>query len=192
MYSSEIPWKIRFGVELNLTYLQTWITTGCPAKLFSLFYKQFLGLWWTKDFNLGHFLTALSVGCSKSSKILKIEQHLNKLWTKYWQRIKTKSNKIQVQLKYFFCSLIFTIFMIPNWYNNLYFTDSIIFNIVMISVIDTVSSLCPAIKWNCFTDTGTFKNARNVALPSGTQRKGGVLIPHSQVGPAVWWEINTV
>ena len=69
--------------------------TGCPTKLF---YNQFLGLWCTKNFYHGHFSTALSVGCSKLSNILKIEQYLTKLWRKCWQRNKTKSNKIQQNL----------------------------------------------------------------------------------------------
>ena len=53
--------------------------TGCPTKPF---YNQFLGLWCTKNFYHGHFSTALSVGCSKLPKILKIEKYLTKLWRK--------------------------------------------------------------------------------------------------------------
>ena len=69
------PQKLRDLVQLSIYNDYT----GCSTKLFTLFFEQFLGLLYNKDHYLGHFSTALSIGCSKLSKILKTEQYLTKL-----------------------------------------------------------------------------------------------------------------
>ena len=176
-------WEFQLMLTLWKNWIVTRICTGCPAKLITLFYKQFLGQWCTKDFYLRLFSIALSVGCSKLFYILKIEQYLTKLWRKYWQRNKTKSNKIHVQLKFFFAVYFLQFsFSLINEYNDLnlivlYLISliqwfSIVFNIHYTSVdfiYLTWNSLPPLANRKEHFSQSNVVNTKNAIPPYRTQ-----------------------